>query len=646
MLALPGFSNAATKGLFFFDNFEQRIDFSYRYVGSMSEDRERSTRITNHHFEETYHMGIAYAVLGPNLFAGKLGVDAQIDQTYYSVSGVPDGDDSARGSRLLYDFSGIFLRYQPISVSFNSRSQRTYVSRAFASNYEQLNDVNGVSLNVKNRLVPFKVEFRQTKTETDGLVADYKKDNKLLRIDARHSIEPFSETDISLDFYDNRTEYSNDLEDYDLLSSNATLSNRLTWNSGGNIRRLSSRVRYREQEGYLDSRRYNWSEGLEWNFGRALIGMLSYDRLFSELEMARLLTNQVRGSLRHKFVEAFDTKVGFDFKDTEQDNGEERDAYGDISVSYRNKLPKDCSLNTNLYYRYGVAEQNFSSNIRVVIDETHTADPIIPIILDQQNVLSETILIMHADSAVRTNPFVENLDYQVDQVGVTTLISILPGSEIPEGATLLISYDYLGSARGEYEYSNRQASMSLKLFKAYRLYARYQDAEQEVIAGEDLFFSLNNSSRTGVVGFDGSWRRSSFGLEYENRQSTYEDRQSLEAFYQQAQRIIKGVLTTGVGNYYASIDPGGAGEEYWTNTLSATSKYLTPVGRRASLALYGRYANTRSKASERDDITCGLNFRHGYGKLTMTLDAEVDWRFIGDVTRREETLFLKLTRYL
>ena len=97
MLALPGFSNAATKGLFFFDNFEQRIDFSYRYVGSMSEDRERSTRITNHHFEETYHMGIAYAVLGPNLFAGKLGVDAQIDQTYYSVSGVPDGDDSARG---------------------------------------------------------------------------------------------------------------------------------------------------------------------------------------------------------------------------------------------------------------------------------------------------------------------------------------------------------------------------------------------------------------------------------------------------------------------------------------------------------------------------------------------------------------------
>ncbi|MDT8419048.1 MAG: hypothetical protein RQ754_01300 [Desulfuromonadales bacterium] len=629
------------------DNFRQLVEFDYRYNGlSLTDNNSKTTRSSRHRFGESYRMDIDYAILGPNLLLGGIGFKTELNQTRVTISGTSDETSSSQGERYLYDVYGTFLRYAPVSARFYSNSKMNYISRDFSPNYDQTIYANGLSLHVKNKIVPFDVEFRQTKTETDGLSSDYKRNDKSLTIDARHFIGQVSQTFLDLRFDDFQTEYSNDLEDYELLASRMLLNNKLSWRSGKNVRRLSSRVTYREQTGSLELRSYDWSENLDWHFGRVLIGTLYYNRVFNEMDVNSLLRNQARASLRHQFVEAIDTQLGLELRDTTQNDGEERDGSGDISLSYRNRLSGDSHLHTNLYYRLGRVDRNFNSYLRVAISEPHLVDDsVAPIILDQQNVLTENIVVRHADPAERIIPFVRDLDYRVEEVGATTLITILPGSDIVDGTNLLISYNYQDNAEESYEYSNRRVSVTYKWHKAFRLHARYDESLREHLSGEELFTTNNGDLREGVLGLDGSWQRSTYGLEYKNRRAYYEDRQSLEAFYQQALKVGRGVLSSGVGNYYAIIDP-GVSREYWSNTFSFNSKYLAPVWKRASLSLLARYANTQSRSNDRDDFSLGFDFRHGYGKFMMTLDAKVDWRFIDDRSRREETLNLKLTRYL
>jgi len=639
---------AATQGLFLFDNLRQRVEFDYQYRAlTLSESESKSTRSVRHRFEETYLANISYALRSPNLLFGGASFETKWDQLESSVSsGTTKNKSSAGGTRFLYDVYGTFLRYSPISFNFFSNTKMHHVSRDFARSYDQNILSNGLSMRVRSLMIPFNVEYRQTTIETDGLLSDYDREDESLMIDARHSVAQFSKTFLDLRFDEYRTTYSNDLDRYELLSSRFLLTNDLTWHSGKNIRKLYSRVNYKEEAGSSVLNGYDWSESLDWHFGRALLGKLNFNQIHTDRVLSELERTQGRASIQHQFLECVDTQVGLERRQTIQNDGSEDDRSGDFSLAYRNKLSWGSYLHTNYYQRYGIVDRAFSSSLQTVLDEPHTADTIVPIILDRLNVLSTTIVIRNADPAVRIDPYVRDLDYQLDQVGETTLISILPGSDMVDGTGVLVDYSHLANTQEEYEYSNRRISASLTFVNRSRLYGRWEETARKNLSGEDSFATSSGDSTEAVLGLDGFWQRSTFGFEYKKRETHYEDRQSLEAFYQWPKRIAKGVLTTGLGNYYATIKPAASDNDYWINTFSINAKYQTPVYRRGSLSTFSKYVNTRSDVQTRDDISLGLVYRHGYGKFLMSIDTRVDWRFIGEQDRREERVNFKVSRYL
>ena len=641
-------AGAATRGLFLFDGLSQRVAFDYRYRAlTLSEDGSGTTRSVRQRFEETYSVGINYVLRGPDLLLGGASIEAGWDQLESSLSGAAsDRNSSTGGSRLLYDVYGTFLRYRPLSLRFFSNSRMSHVGREFSPGYDQTVHADGLSLHVKNLRIPFNVDYRRTTAQTEGLTADYTRKNRSLQIDAKHDVAGFSQTFLDLRFDEYRTLYRSQLDDYQLQSSRFLLTNDLTWASGKNPRRLSSRVNYTEQVGMPDARGYDWSENLDWHFGRALTGMLYYNRVYANRERSDLLRNQGRAALGHQFLACIDSRIGIELRDSAQNDGTETDRSGDVSLAYRKKLPRDSHLQVNLYQRYGRAERDFSTTLQTVLDEAHSAAALVPATLDRLHVVSETIVVRHADPAARLNPYVRDVDYRVDQAGATTLIAVLPGSDILDGDTLLIDYSHRDSAREAYDYGNRRAGVTLNFLKRYRVYGRWEETLRHYRSAGDPFSNAGGDLTEAVLGVDGSRQAASFGLEYKTRRTYYEARRSFEAFYQWSQRLKKGLLASGVGNYYARIEPAAGAREYRVNTVSIHGKYQTPVYRRGSLGLFTRYAHTSSDGTDRDDLSLGFDYRHGYGKFIMSVDAKTDWRFSGGQDRREETVNLKLSRYL
>jgi hypothetical protein len=58
-----------------------------------------------------------------------------------------------------------------------------------------------------------------------------------------------------------------------------------------------------------------------------------------------------------------------------------------------------------------------------------------------------------------------------------------------------------------------------------------------------------------------------------------------------------------------------------------------------------RYFNLSGDALSRDDFSLGLNVRWNYGKISVSLLSQVNWRMLPDFTTRDEYVRLHLTRY-
>src|SRR6266568_2772260 len=84
----------------------------------------------------------------------------------------------------------------------------------------------------------------------------------------------------------------------------------------------------------------------------------------------------------------------------------------------------------------GLLEQHLS-----IVNELHSLSNTNPTSLNQTNVLTNTILV----TSLTGDTYQLGTDYGLSTTNTLTLITLLMGSGIPEGATVTISYDFLGT---------------------------------------------------------------------------------------------------------------------------------------------------------------------------------------------------------
>jgi hypothetical protein len=283
---------AAPRGLLYLGDWYQSVYLDYNYYGNQSETSAGSVNSSSHRFNETYNVSTSYAVLDPRLLKGRAQLRFNFNQQNYKRG---SESDSSSGSGFLYDIDGTLLRRKPYPVNFFLRSETTNVQRPFAPSYDLDTDSFGVGMSLKNQILPTRLDYTKTTSETSGLASDSTFETSNFSVNSNHFSSLTGTTSLSYSRTENRSESESGSRSYTSQtdSSAYTLSNRKGF---GPDMRLDSTLRYLEQTSDLrETDMLSISEAFGWQMGKALNMQLDYSGSFTErTEQAQEATDETQ----------------------------------------------------------------------------------------------------------------------------------------------------------------------------------------------------------------------------------------------------------------------------------------------------------------------------------------------------------------
>lgn len=657
LLLSSGEAVAAPRGLFILGDFNHWVELEYRYDGQETKTKETSSRSQNY-FKEEYNGQIAYAILDPRLWRGKLSAGVSLDQGYYSSNA---SSRSSSGRSFKYNFTGAALEKSAFPLHLFGRSELIHAQREFSNPYDINLDTYGLNFSLKNRYLPVRLDYTRTTTETTGLVSDRIQESDTVSLEMSHNLGKISHTNGRISFFDNNsksklTDIAAENKTYE-----ASLRNQLSLSKSIAGRTLISHLLARQEtwEQNIDRQEvktYTLEEQVVWPFGRALTSGVNYSFTSRESFRGKDQYHNGRIWIQHRLFESLTTQLDGDFRKDDLVTGTEQNVAGAIGLLYQKKLPWDSQFQLNFNQLYQVTDRNQSGVSQLLVDEPHTAvaDPVIPglvppILLRNGNVAPESIVIRNADPSVRLLPYVVNVDYGVQQTGLQTQIVILPGSDIVVGDNLLINYLYLANPQVGYSTSTRRIGFNLPLFNyLYRFYGSWLDSRQELLSGRADLIRLTGQTAY-KLGFETNRLYFSCGAEYEDVDSDQDKHQTILGFLRHSHRFGRGTLSLYTSDAYTKTRPnsftGSGVPDRTVNSLSAGGTYSAQLFSTAQMSFTAKYFNLSGDALGRDDVSLGLNIRWNYGKISVSLLSQVNWRMLPGTTTRDEYLRLHLTRY-
>jgi hypothetical protein len=504
---------------------------------------------------------------------------------------------------------------------------------------------------MKNIYLPAYVDASRVELNTDGLRRDYTRINKnfSLGISNRYS---FSDTSLNFNFFENTAEYEGH-QKTNIESGRVHARNKLNWESAGKSRSLNTSFNYRQENGTsgtetpVDNESLYFTELLQWQFGKALDGGAEFSRVVQHIPAYTRREKYGRLFLKHQFVQSLTTDVDLNARGTSFGSNEEEQIFGKLSLAYVKRLSADDFLNLQFVEMHGVFDREITGFIIPVLDESHAPGLLGQIVLLNPDIQAKSIIVRDADAALRLIPYQEGLDYQIDQIGQLTIISILPGSEILPGTALLVSYNYTDQADVKYEEVSRFLAGSLDLNDhRWRIYGNWNKTDRSRISGDASLASLRDSCNM-TLGAENRHQNATYSVEYLYFDADYELRRSLRASMSYWQILAQGIATFGVQDTWSRIeanDSGGAFPDRNQNTFNINANWRKSIFR-GLLLLKGNYFNTRGDVLERDEVALGADYQLIYGKFSLALQSDVRWQFLEEQSMREEYLRMKVVRY-
>lgn len=651
-------ASGATRALLLLGEFSQWVSLEYQYDAQQN-DAGGGNSLSQHFFREEYNVQLPYAIFDPHLLSGRLGLGVLLDQDYSSSSNA--ASVSAFGTSFKYNFSGAVLDRSAFPLNFYGRSELLHAQRDFSAPYDIDLEMYGVSLMLRNRYLPIKVNYSRSSSETKGLSVDGIQQNDTFSLTGSHLLSRRSETEGQLSISDSAYHP----EQGGASAANATyevsLRNKLFLSQSIDDLTLDSKIVRREERrvengARQDVRSLQIDEMFSWPLGRALL--LGAEYSFSSRE-SLLATDQLQHGrlwLRHRLFESLITQLEGDYRRSDMGTGTEQNLGGTFALSYGKKLPRDSKIQWGFSQRYQVTDRNQGGFSQVVFDEPHgvtAGEPIpdlpAPIVLLNGNALPESIEVRNADPSVRLLPYQLNADYTVEQFGSQSRVVITPTSEIDLGDNLLISYSYLANPELSYATSTRSADFTLLLFNnAYRFYGSWLNSQQELLDGQADLVQLVGQS-TYKTGFEATRPLLTYGAEYENSDSDQDKHQTVQGFLRSTRRLGTGNLSLYASDAYTMTEPSsfaapGQGASS-VNSLGAGGSYSARLFNAAQMTFTAKYLNLSGDTPGRDDVSLGLTLQWGYGKISASLLSQVNWRRLAGNSSQDESVRLKLSRY-
>lgn len=621
-------------------NFKQLLGISYKYdryrLSGSSSSQQAAT--------QDYTLRGDYAIFDPGLINGGFSLGVRLKENYASGSGYESRFSLGHG--LFYDFRGTVLprTHHPLSFFLNSKVEE--IADVFGQQYDITTKGYGASLALENSRLPGMLNYSSYRSETDGLDIDSNSTREDLSAHLRYTLgisETFADVLFTSEEFTARRGGATAFSD----SSEARLRNNLRWFAGRKARSLNSTLKFWESTGVNNRKSLHWSENLGWDLGLALRSGLSYAYNRSESEQFERRFRTGRGWLQHELYQSLTSQVDGFVNESRFVTGSEQVVGGRLALGYRKILPAASFLGASFYSQYQVTERELDNELLSIFDETHTVAFGQRLFLQNANVVPESIQVRNQDLRLHLLPYVPNVDYRVEQIGDLTEIIVVGGdlsNIIPEGTTLLVSYDILVNPDVKFAADSLGGSAQLRLRgDAYRIYGSIDRTGQHRISGRTELVALN-SQTTWRMGAERKWHAFTLSSEYHNFASDTNRYHYLDGRLRYSGDWHDGHLSLFLENRNWWYDSSSGRALADRNTLRVGGKYRKVLYGSVHVSGWGDYLRAMGSV-DGDQVGLGGDARWHYRQVAISLRTWAGFRrFTGNWTR-EEHLRFNLTRY-
>ena len=112
------------------------------------------------------------------------------------------------------------------------------------------------------------------------------------------------------------------------------------------------------------------------------------------------------------------------------------------------------------------------------LDETVGLNGVTPVELREEFVVEGSVMVTNVD---RTQTYIPNVDYRLNEIGSTTTIERLVGGNILDGEDVLISYEALTGGTVKYGSTSESVGANLAVSPRTSLFLRLANSDNEVL---------------------------------------------------------------------------------------------------------------------------------------------------------------------
>jgi hypothetical protein len=349
-------------------------------------------------------------------------------------------------------------------------------------------------------------------------------------------------------------------------------------------------------------------------------------------------SNLFSGTLAHSLYESLISRAGGYYQIQDFRGGTDIDQY-EISTDFQyRKLNSLGVLTANLGLKRQQIDQRGSGQIISVIDEAHTFNDPLPIILSQPNIILGSIVITNQAGTLTYLPFV---DYTVSSFGNRVEIFRVPTGLIANGQTVLIDYDFTAESFKLNTQNRRfgiRQNFGFGLSPYYRIHWQNQftsPSDTTATEPEDI-----TSHLFGLEYMIDSFRASA---EYENRNSTTTPYESVRVSGYYSHQFDFGA-TGGLNARWMDIDYESPNEREAT-FFTVGGDYRHPIGRYLSVEGAVRYLDNSDTINGDDngiDVDMSLEWIYRQTEIRITYE---HGRFENDFSKNDSSvLYLQIKR--
>jgi hypothetical protein len=484
------------------------LDASYEFEEDQRTGPDINREDTSHTLSERLDIKTEGWIYHPALASYIIKLSPQWEQSFTR----PD-DGEERTTRSFFEgyFTELtFLKNKPYTLRLYANKQLSTLASSFAQRSKTESDTYGAALMFKYRVLPATIDYNHEESSQEGFFTTGGESDEF-RLNMKYD-RHLGQTLLNASYMDSiQTTQGAPVS---LETQNAILQNFYNLTKDGDVT-LSSGLSYNSTQGdFAESTGYNLSEDLQWRHLENLSTNYTfrYDRNSSESFTTE--TKSIDFNLTHLLYETLLTSINADASSNTFTGGRIYLYRSGVDFNYNREVPNG-TLNINMGFNYTIADQDFEPGIIQVLDEPVTLQDGVIALLANEHVDPDSIGITNGTGAVI---YIKDIDYRVAEIDSFVRISRITGGGISSGQEVLVDYRYNNNPPFDYSIFNQSYGISLNLWSAWRIYYRFSQSKQNIIAGTPPEKLTDDSIHAVGTSLDWKWNRTTF--EFEDLQTT------------------------------------------------------------------------------------------------------------------------------